>query len=49
VNYKQDNWVILLSIAQMAYNGSRNATTGITPHFANYGKKIEIERAPLEI
>jgi hypothetical protein len=49
VNYKQDNWVALLPMAQMAYNGSKNATTGITPHFANYSKEIEIERAPLEI
>jgi hypothetical protein len=49
VNYEQDNWVALLPMAQMAYNGSKNATTGMTPHFANYGKEIEIERAPLEI
>jgi hypothetical protein len=49
VNYEQDNWVALLPLAQMAYNGSKNATTGMTPHFANYGKEIEIERAPLAI
>jgi hypothetical protein len=49
VNYEQDNWVALLLIAQMAYNGSRNAITGMTPHFANYSKEIEIERAPLKI
>jgi hypothetical protein len=47
VNYKQDNWVALLPLAQMVYNGSKNATTGMTLHFANYGKEIKIERASL--
>jgi hypothetical protein len=49
VNYEQDNWVALLPMAQIAYNGSKNATIGMTPHFANYGKEIEIEQASLEI
>jgi hypothetical protein len=49
VNYKQDNWIALLPAAQMAYNGFKNATTGMTLYFANYGQEIEIERAPLEI
>lgn len=35
--YKQDNWAALLPLAQFAYNNSVNATTGVTPYYANYG------------
>jgi hypothetical protein len=34
-------------MAQIAYNGLKNATTGMTPFFANYGKKLEMEKDPL--
>ena len=37
VNYKQDDWVRLLPIAQHALNNARNDTTGETPFYANYG------------
>jgi hypothetical protein len=36
VNYEQDNWVELLPLAQFAYNNSVNASTRLTPFFANY-------------
>src|SRR5450755_5192120 len=37
VNYQQDNWVVLLLTAQLAYNSTSTSTTGISPFFANYG------------
>ena len=36
-NYQQDNWSDLLPIAEFAYNNAPNATTGISPFFANKG------------
>ena len=36
-NYQQDNWSELLPLTEFAYNNAPNATTGITPFFANKG------------
>ena len=36
VNYRQDNWVQLLPLAQFAFNNSK-CVTGISPFYANYG------------
>ena len=36
-NYQQDNWSSLLPLAEFAYNNSPNATTGVSPFFANKG------------
>jgi len=36
-NYQQDNWSSLLPLAEFAYNNAPNATTGVTPFFANKG------------
>jgi len=36
-NYPQDNWQVLLPLAEFAYNNSVHASTGKTPFFANYG------------
>ena len=36
-NYQEDNWSDLLPIAEFAYNNAPNATTGISPFFANKG------------
>ncbi|CDO77784.1 hypothetical protein BN946_scf184609.g1, partial [Trametes cinnabarina] len=36
-NYQQDNWARLLPLAEFAYNNAPNATTGISPFFANKG------------
>lgn len=37
INYQQNNWSSLLHLAQFAYNSTTHATTGLTPHFVNYG------------
>jgi hypothetical protein len=36
-NYQQDNWSLLLPLAEFAYNNAPSATTGISPFFANKG------------
>ena len=36
-NYQQDNWSELLPLAEFTYNNAPNATTGVTPFFANKG------------
>ena len=36
-NYQQDNWSKLLPLVEFAYNNAPNATTGISPFFANKG------------
>lgn len=46
VNYEQTNWVQLLPTAQIAYNSSRNATTGLTPYYANYGREPTLRWNP---
>ena len=47
VNYKQNNWVELLSLAQYAYNSAESEGTGITPFFANYGYTLTVYETPL--
>ncbi|SJL03616.1 uncharacterized protein ARMOST_06973 [Armillaria ostoyae] len=34
-SYQQDNWGLLLPIMEFAYNNALNASTGISPFFAN--------------
>src|SRR5258707_12239509 len=34
-NYQQDNWATLLPMAEFTYNNATNATTGVSPFFAN--------------
>jgi IS30 family transposase len=34
-NYQQDNWSELLPLAEFTYNDAPNATTGVSPFFAN--------------
>jgi len=36
-NYQQDNWSTLLPLAEFTYNNAPNATTGVSPFFANKG------------
>jgi hypothetical protein len=45
-NYQQDNWSQLLPLAEFAYNNSPNATTGISPFFANKGYHPNISVHP---
>ena len=37
VNFKQNDWARLLSMAEFAYNNARNANTGHTPFELNCG------------
>ena len=46
VSYRQDDWVKLLPVAQLAYNNSINETTGQTPFYANHGYHAELFRDP---
>jgi hypothetical protein len=36
-SYQQDDWHLLLPLAEFAYNNAPNASTGVTPFFANKG------------
>ena len=36
-NYQHSNWSDLLPLAEFAYNNTPNATTGVSPFFANKG------------
>jgi transposase InsO family protein len=38
INYKMDNWVGLLPIAEFAYNNSIMQATSMSPFHANYGR-----------
>ena len=38
INYQQNNWAELLTMAEFSYNKTISATTGITPFFALYGQ-----------
>jgi hypothetical protein len=48
VNYKQNNWVELLPLAQFAYNSAESDGTGVSPFFANYGYNPTAYRTPLD-
>jgi len=45
-NYQQDNWSKLLPLAEFAYNNALNATTGVSPFFANKGYHLNITVHP---
>ena len=36
-NYQQDNWAMLLPMAEFTYNNAMNTTTGVSPFFTNKG------------
>jgi len=38
VSVKQDNWCDLLPYAELAYNSSKNASTGYSPYFLDLGQ-----------
>ena len=38
INFKQNNWIDLLSLAQFSYNNHQHSTTKILPFYANYDK-----------
>ena len=43
VNYKQNDWINLLPLAEFAYNNTTQSTTGMSPFFANLGFHPQIE------
>src|SRR4029077_4847151 len=45
-NYQQDDWAELLPLAEFAYNNAPNATTGVSPFFANKGYHPNISVHP---
>jgi len=46
INYQQDNWLDLLPLAEFAYNNTPNASTGVSPFFANKGYHPNISMYP---
>ena len=47
INYKQDNQVNLLLLAQFAYNSVESKGTGVTLFFANLRYTLEVYYIPL--
>jgi len=47
VNYRQNDWVPLLLIAQFAYNSAEADSTKVSPFFANYGFNPTAYGSPL--
>src|SRR5258707_10166661 len=45
-NYQQDDWATLLPMAEFTYNNATNATTGVSPFFANKGYHPEFTADP---
>ena len=41
-NYQQSNWSNLLPIVEFAYNNTPNATTGLSPFYANKGYHLNL-------
>ena len=46
INFQQDDWVMLLPAAQLAYNTAPTETTKVTPHFANFGYEADLRQGP---
>jgi len=42
MNYQQDDWATLLPMAEFTYNNAMNATTGVSPFFANKGYHLDL-------
>ena len=46
INYQQDNWTSLLTLAEFAYNNSTCASTQETPFYINYEHHPKIDMMP---
>ena len=42
INYTQDNWVLLLLMAQIALNNNASEVTRVIPFYANFGKHLNL-------
>jgi hypothetical protein len=51
MNFRQNNWVDWLPLAEFALNNAVSETTGFFPFFANYGfnSKLEFKPRPLHL
>ncbi len=49
MNYQQDNWALLLPLAEFTYNNAVSTTTGISPFFANKGYHLRLTTNPLAL
>src|SRR5258705_4748573 len=47
MNYQQDNWVLLLPLAEFAYNNVASTTTGVSPFFTNKGYHLRLTMDPI--
>ena len=45
VDWRQSDWDVHLSTLEMAYNNSKQVSTGFTPHYLNFGQEM---RLPLD-
>src|SRR5258708_22978948 len=48
MNYQQDDWSSLLTLAECAYNKATNEMTGVSPFFANKGYHPSFAAEPNE-
>ena len=48
INFRQDNWVELLPMAQLAYNNNVSETTEVSSFFANFGIDPNLFMEPRE-
>src|SRR5207248_10180255 len=46
INYRQDNWVTLLPLAEFAYNSATTETTKVSPFYTNYGYEPTAYKEP---
>src|SRR5260370_2834836 len=47
MNYQQDNWTLLLPLAEFTYNNAASATTGVSPFFMNKGYHLRLTMDPI--
>src|SRR5258708_14603973 len=47
INYQQDNWTLLLPLAEFTYNNAASATTGVSPFFTNKGYHPRLTTDPI--
>src|SRR5258708_23392633 len=46
-NYQQDNWALLLPLAEFAYSNAASVTMGVSPFFMNKGYHLRLTMDPI--